>query len=101
MYDFGIFIEMAPDEEQKAMLEQNIQMALAQKDISLEDAIDIRELNNLKMANQLLKLKRKKKQELEQAAKTTRTANASADANASAASKISRRDAKNTNGVSS
>ena len=66
LYDFGIFIEMAPDEEQKAMLEQNIQMALAQKDISLEDAIDIRELNNLKMANQLLKLKRKKKQELEQ-----------------------------------
>jgi hypothetical protein len=67
MYDFGIFIEMAPDEEQKAMLEQNIQMALSQKDISLEDAIDIRELNNLKMANQLLKLKRKKKQEAEQA----------------------------------
>jgi hypothetical protein len=67
MYDFGIFIEMAPDEEQKAMLEQNIQMALSQKDISLEDAIDIRELNNLKMANQLLKLKRKTKQEAEQA----------------------------------
>jgi len=66
LYDFGIFIEMAPDEEQKAMLEQNIQMALSQKDISLEDAIDIRELNNLKMANQLLKLKRKKKQEAEQ-----------------------------------
>ena len=66
LYDFGIFIEMAPDEEQKAMLEQNIQMALAQKDISLEDAIDIRELNNLKMANQLLKLKRKTKQEAEQ-----------------------------------
>ncbi|MGI9556104.1 MAG: hypothetical protein ACR2M9_04510, partial [Cyanophyceae cyanobacterium] len=66
MYDFGIFIEMAPDEEEKAMLEQNIQMALSQKDISLEDAIDIREINNLKMANQLLKLKRKKKQEVEQ-----------------------------------
>jgi len=66
LYDFGIFIEMAPDEEQKAMLEQNIQMALSQKDINLEDAIDIRELSNLKMANQLLKLKRKKKQEAEQ-----------------------------------
>jgi len=69
MYDFGIFIEMAPDEEQKAMLEQNIQMALSKENISLEDAIDIRELNNLKMANQLLKLKRKKKQEAEQAQK--------------------------------
>jgi len=66
LYDFGIFIEMAPDEEQKAMLEQNIQMALSQKDINLEDAIDIREISNLKMANQLLKLKRKKKQEAEQ-----------------------------------
>jgi len=66
MYDFGIFIEMSPDEEQKQMLEQNIQMALSQKDISLEDAIDIREVHNLKMANQLLKLKRKQKQEAEQ-----------------------------------
>ena len=48
IYDFGIFIEMAPDEEQKAMLEQNIQMALSKENISLEDAIDIREINNLK-----------------------------------------------------
>ncbi len=66
IYDFGIFIELAPDEEQKAMLEQNIQMALSQKDISLEDAIDIREIHNLKMANQLLKVKRRQKQEMEQ-----------------------------------
>ena len=66
IYDFGIFLELAPDEEQKAMLEQNIQMALAQKDINLEDAIDIREIHNLKMANQLLKVKRRQKQELEQ-----------------------------------
>lgn len=66
IYDFGIFIELSPDEEEKAMLEQNIQMALSKGDISLEDAIDIRELHNLKMANQLLKLKRKRKQEQEQ-----------------------------------
>ena len=66
LYDFGIFIEMSPDEEEKAMLEQNIQMALSKQDINLEDAIDIREINNLKMANQLLKLKRKQKQEMEQ-----------------------------------
>jgi len=63
LHDFGIFIEMSPDEEQKAQLEQNIQMALSKEDISLEDAIDIREVKNLKMANQLLKLKRKKKEE--------------------------------------
>ena len=66
LYDFGIFIEMSPDEEEKAMLEQNIQMALSQQNISLEDAIDIREIHNIKMANQLLKLKRKQKEEREQ-----------------------------------
>ena len=66
LHDFGIFIEMAPDEEEKAMLEQNIQMALSKMDINLEDAIDIRELANIKMANQLLKVKRKAKQEMEQ-----------------------------------
>lgn len=66
IYDFGIFIEVAPDEEQKSMLEQNIQMALSKGDINLEDAIDIRELRNLKMANQLLKMKRVSKQEQEE-----------------------------------
>jgi hypothetical protein len=66
IYDFGIFIEMSPDEEQRAQLEQNIQMALSKGDINLEDAIDIRELKNMKLANQLLKLKRKSKQEREE-----------------------------------
>ena len=68
IYDFGIFIEVAPDEEAKAKLEANIQMALSKNDINLEDAIDIRELKNIKLANQLLKLKRKQKQEREQQA---------------------------------
>ena len=63
IYDFGIFIEVSPDEEQKAQLEANIQMALSKGDINLEDAIDIREIKNLKLANQLLKMKRVKKQE--------------------------------------
>lgn len=66
IYDFGIFIEVAPDEEEKAQLEANIQMALSKGDINLEDAIDIRELKNLKLANQLLKMKRVKKQEREE-----------------------------------
>jgi hypothetical protein len=65
LYDFGIFIELAPDEEEKAQLEANIQTALSRDQIYLEDAIDIREVKNLKVANQLLKLKRKKKEELE------------------------------------
>lgn len=63
IYDFGIFIEVAPDAEEKAQLEANIQMALSRDSIYLEDAIDIREMRNLKLANQLLKLKRKKKDE--------------------------------------
>jgi len=63
IYDFGIFIELAPDEEQRQQLEANIQMALSKGDINLEDAIDIRELKNLKLANQLLKMKRIAKQE--------------------------------------
>ena len=66
LYDFGIFLELAPDEEEKMMLEANIQMALSKEDINLEDALDIRELHNLKQANQLLKLKRKQKVEREQ-----------------------------------
>lgn len=66
IYDFGIFIEVSPDEEQKAQLEANIQMALSKGDINLEDAIDIRELRNLKLANQLLKMKRTQKQDREQ-----------------------------------
>lgn len=63
LYDFGIFIEVSPDEEEKAQLEQNISLALSRDSIYLEDAIDIREMRNLKLANQLLKLKRKKKEE--------------------------------------
>jgi hypothetical protein len=66
IYDFGIFIEVSPDEEQKAQLEANIQMALSKGDINLEDAIDIREIRNLKLANQLLKMKRIKKQDREE-----------------------------------
>ena len=67
LYDFGIFIEMQPDEEEKQVLENNIQMALQQKLIDLDDAIDIRQVKNLKMANQLIKFKKKKKMERDQA----------------------------------
>jgi hypothetical protein len=66
LYDFGIFIELAPDEEEKAKLENNIQVALSQQNIDLEDAIDIREVRNVKLANQLLKIKRKRKLERDQ-----------------------------------
>jgi len=68
LYDFGIFIELMPDEEEKAILENNIQQALAQKLIDLDDAIDLREVRNIKLANQLLKIKRRKKAERDQQA---------------------------------
>ena len=66
LFDFGIYLELEPDEEEKAQLEQSIQIALKSGGINLEDAIDIREINNIKLANQLLKLKRKQKQAQEQ-----------------------------------
>jgi hypothetical protein len=67
LYDFGIFIELTPDEEEKALLENNIQVALAQQNIELEDAIDLREIKNIKLANQLLKIRRQQKLERDQA----------------------------------
>ena len=68
LYDFGIFLELEPDDEEKAMLEQNIQMALQQNQIYLEDAIDIRNIKNQGLANQVLKYRRVKKQEQDQQA---------------------------------
>ncbi len=61
LHDFGIFLELSPDEEEKQLLENNIQMSLQKEQINLEDAIDIREIKNLKLANQVLKLRRKRK----------------------------------------
>jgi len=66
LHDFGIFIELAPDEEEKQLLENNIQVALQQQSLDLEDAIDIREIRNIKLANQVLKIRRKKKIERDQ-----------------------------------
>ena len=63
LHDFAIFIEIAPDQEEMTVLENNIQQSLAKEQIYIEDAIDIREIKNLKLANQLLKIRRKKKQE--------------------------------------
>ena len=66
LYDFGIFLELHPDDEEKAILENNIQASIAQQTLDLEDAIDLREIKNLKLANQLLKLRRKKKMAADQ-----------------------------------
>lgn len=66
LHDFGIYLELEPDEEERAMLEQNIQVALQGGTIDLDDAIDIRQIKNLKLANQLLKLRKTKKQKMVQ-----------------------------------
>jgi hypothetical protein len=84
LHDFGIYLELEPDEEEKAQLEQNIQIALQSGGIDLEDAIDIRQIKNLKLANQLLKQRRKKKQKaLEQQQIANIQAQAQANAKAS------------------
>ena len=66
LHDFGIFIELSPDEEERQMLEANINIALQQQTIDLEDAIDIRNMNNIKLANEMLKVKRRKRMEEQQ-----------------------------------
>tara|TARA_R110000765_G_scaffold121396_1_gene217587 strand:+ start:125 stop:2512 length:2388 start_codon:yes stop_codon:yes gene_type:complete len=84
LFDFGIYLDLEPDEEQKAQLEQNIQMALQQQSINLEDVIEIRNIRNLKLANQYLKLKRKQKQKEDQE-RSEANIKAQADANAQTA----------------
>jgi len=84
LYDFGLYLNLEPDDEEKAMIEQNIQMALQQNQIYLEDAIDIREIKNISLANQVLKYRRIKKQKEDQAAQTAQI-QAQAQANAQAA----------------
>jgi len=86
MHDFGIFLELEPEEEEKASLEQNIQMALQQQNIGLEDAIDLREIKNIKLANQSLKARQKKKQEIARA-QQLENIEVQAQANAEAAEK--------------
>ena len=83
LYDFGIFLELMPDEEEKQLLENNIQMAIQQQSIELEDAIDLRNIKNIKLANQLLKIRRKKKQDRDQQVQQENT-RAAADAQAQA-----------------
>ena len=81
MHEFGIFLELEPEEEDKQSLEQNIQIALQSGGIDLDDAIDLRNISNLKLANQLLKQKKKRKQkEAQQAQQANIQAQAQANA---------------------
>ena len=83
LHDFGIFLELTPDDEEKQLLENNVQQALSAGLIDLSDAIDIREVKNLKLANQLLKVRQKKRQErLQQEQQANIQAQAQANAQA-------------------
>jgi hypothetical protein len=86
IHDFGIFLQLEPDEEEKQQLEQNIQIALKTNSITLEDAIDIRNVKNLALANQMLKYRRKKKAQADQQAAQANI-QAQAQANAQTAEK--------------
>jgi hypothetical protein len=100
LHDFGIFLELEPDEEERAQLEQNIQVALQSGGIDLEDAIDIRQIKNLKLANQMLKIKRKVKTERDQAAQQANIA-AQADAQAQTAERTAMAEVQKQEAVAS
>jgi hypothetical protein len=84
MHEFGIFLELEPEEEDKQMLQKNIQIALQSGGVDLEDIIDIEQISNIKLANQMLKIKRKQKQQRDQQAAQANI-QAQAQANAQAA----------------
>ena len=86
LHDFGIYLELEPEDEEKALLEQNIQVALQTQAIVLSDAIDIRQIKNIKLANQFLKLRQKQKIKREQEQQQANI-QAQAQANAEAAEK--------------
>jgi hypothetical protein len=62
IHDLGINIELKPDAQEKQYLEANIAQALARDIITLDDAIDIRNIGNIKLANELLKTRRIKRE---------------------------------------
>jgi hypothetical protein len=86
LHDFGIFLELEPDEEERQQLEANLQIALQAGNIDVEDAIDLRQIKNLKLANQMLKVKRKQKEKQDQQAQQANIA-AQGEAQASTAEK--------------
>ena len=99
LHDFGIFLELEPDEEEQQQLEQNIQVALQKGGIDLEDAIDLRQIKNLKLANQMLKIKRKGKAKQDQEAQQANI-KAQADAQAQAAEKTAMAEVQKQEAIS-
>ena len=99
LHDFGIFLELEPDEEEKQQLEANIQVALQAGNIDVEDAIDLRGIKNLKLANQMLKVKRKQKAKQDQANQEANIA-AQSEAQAAAAEKTAMSEVQKQQAIS-
>jgi len=99
LHDFGIFLELEPDEEEQAKLEANIQVALQASNIDLDDAIDLRQIKNIKLANQMLKIKRKRKQQQDIKIQQSNI-QAQADAQASTAEKTAMAEVQKQEAIS-
>ena len=99
LHDFGIFLELEPDEEEQAKLEANIQVALQAGNIDLDDAIDLRQIKNIKLANQMLKIKRKRKQQQDIKIQQSNI-QAQADAQASTAEKTAMAEVQKQEAIS-
>jgi len=61
MYNFGIRVLSDLSDRDRQYLEQNIQIALGQREIDLEDAIAIRNIKDVDQAERLLIIRRKKR----------------------------------------
>jgi len=100
VHDFGIFLELEPEEEEQAQLEANIQASIQQGGIDLEDAIDLRQIKNLKLANQMLKIKRNQKQIRDQKAQQANIA-AQAEAQAQTAERTAMAEVEKQQAITS
>ncbi len=95
LHEFGIFLELDPDQEEKQLVENNLQIAISKDQIQIEDTIDIRQIKNIKLANQLLKVRKAKKVALDQQrAERNIAAQSQANAQAAQASELAKAQAE-------
>tara|TARA_R100001440_G_scaffold326_2_gene971 strand:- start:2269 stop:4704 length:2436 start_codon:yes stop_codon:yes gene_type:complete len=66
MYNFGVQVQREMEDKDRVYLEQNIQIALSQKELDLEDAMAVRAMKDVNQAEQLLMVRRKKRMKKQQ-----------------------------------
>ena len=66
MYNFGVQVVKEMEDQDRAYLEQNIQISLQQKELDIEDAIAIRSMKDVNQAERLLVIRRKKRMAAQQ-----------------------------------